>query len=33
MKAIQQTEFGGPEVLSLADIPVPEARPGQVACA
>jgi NADPH2:quinone reductase len=29
MRAIQITEFGGPEVLTLADVPVPEAGPGQ----
>jgi NADPH2:quinone reductase len=30
MRAIQIEEFGGPEVLQLADLPVPEAGPGQV---
>ena len=30
MRAIQQTEFGGPEVLELRDVPEPEAGPGQV---
>jgi NADPH2:quinone reductase len=30
MRAIQQVEFGGPEVLELVDIPVPEAADGQV---
>lgn len=30
MRAIQISEFGGPEVLELADLPVPEAGPGQV---
>jgi NADPH2:quinone reductase len=29
MRAIQITEFGGPEVLTLADVPAPEAGPGQ----
>jgi NADPH:quinone reductase len=29
MRAIQITEFGGPEVLTLADVPEPEAGPGQ----
>ncbi|GAB2853800.1 zinc-binding dehydrogenase [Actinocorallia aurea] len=30
MRAIQITEFGGPEVLTLADLPEPVAGPGQV---
>lgn len=30
MRAIQQTEFGGPEVLELVDLPVPESRHGEV---
>jgi NADPH:quinone reductase len=30
MRAIQQVEFGGPEVLELVDIPVPEPAEGQV---
>ena len=30
MKAIQITEFGGPEVLLLADIPEPEISPAQI---
>jgi NADPH2:quinone reductase len=30
MKAVQQTQFGGPEVLALVDLPEPEAGPGQV---
>jgi NADPH2:quinone reductase len=30
VRAIQQTEFGGPEVLKLADIPVPEPADGEV---
>ena len=30
MRAIQITETGGPEVLQLADLPVPEPGPGQV---
>ncbi|WP_067815443.1 quinone oxidoreductase family protein [Actinomadura kijaniata] len=30
MRAIQITEFGGPEVLTLADLPDPVAGPGQV---
>jgi NADPH2:quinone reductase len=29
MRAIQMTEFGGPEVLRLADLPSPEPRPDQ----
>ncbi len=29
MRAIQQTEFGGPEVLELVDLPEPEPGPGQ----
>jgi NADPH:quinone reductase len=30
MRAIQIKEFGGPEVLQVADLPTPEAGPGQV---
>jgi NADPH:quinone reductase len=30
MRAIQQQEFGGPEVLALVDVPVPEPGDGQV---
>jgi len=30
MRAIQQVEFGGPEVLELVEVPVPEPGPGQV---
>ena len=30
MRAIQQTEFGGPEVLELVDLPEPEAGPGRL---
>jgi NADPH:quinone reductase len=30
MRAIQQTAFGGPEVLELTDLPEPEPGPGQV---
>jgi NADPH2:quinone reductase len=30
MRAIQQAEFGGPEVLELVEIPVPEPRAGEV---
>src|SRR3954449_3126613 len=30
MRAIQQTEFGGPEVLKLVDIPIPEPADGEV---
>ena len=30
MRAIQQTEFGGPEVLELVDVPIPEPREGEV---
>jgi NADPH:quinone reductase len=30
MRAVQQTEFGGPEVLALVDLPEPEPRAGQV---
>jgi NADPH:quinone reductase len=30
MRAIQQKEFGGPEVLQLVDLPVPEPRDGEV---
>jgi NADPH:quinone reductase len=37
MRAIQMTEFGGPEVLKLAELPVPEPGPGEtlirVSCA
>ncbi|HTD07796.1 MAG TPA: NADPH:quinone oxidoreductase family protein [Solirubrobacteraceae bacterium] len=29
MRAIQMTEFGGPEVLKLAELPTPEPGPGQ----
>src|SRR2546429_9527201 len=29
MRAIRITEFGGPEVLTLADVPDPEPGPGQ----
>jgi NADPH:quinone reductase len=29
MRAIQMTEFGGPEVLKLAELPVPEPGPGE----
>jgi NADPH2:quinone reductase len=29
MRAIQQTEFGGPEVLEVVDLPVPEPRDGE----
>jgi NADPH:quinone reductase len=29
MRAIQMTEFGGPEVLKLADLPTPEPGPGE----
>src|SRR5947209_12666269 len=29
MRAIQMTEFGGPEVLQLAELPVPEPGPGE----
>ena len=29
MRAIQITEFGGPEVLKLADVPAPTPKPGQ----
>jgi NADPH2:quinone reductase len=29
MRAIQMTEFGGPEVLKLTDLPVPEPGPGE----
>jgi len=31
MRAIQVTEFGGPEVLTLADVPEPEADDGMIA--
>ena len=30
MRAIQQTEFGGPEVLELVELPVPEPCEGEV---
>ncbi len=30
MRAIQQTRFGGPEVLELVELPEPDAGPGQV---
>jgi NADPH2:quinone reductase len=30
MRAIQQVEFGGPEVLRLVELPVPQAGPGEV---
>ncbi|HUN78588.1 MAG TPA: NADPH:quinone oxidoreductase family protein [Solirubrobacteraceae bacterium] len=30
MRAIQMTEFGGPEVLRLAELPTPEPGPGEV---
>ena len=30
MRAIQITEFGGPEVLQLVELPDPEAKPGQL---
>lgn len=30
MRAIQITEFGGPEVLRLVDLPIPEPAPGEV---
>ena len=30
MRAIQMTEFGGPEVLKLAELPTPEPGPGEV---
>jgi len=30
MRAIQQAEFGGPEVLELVDVPVPEPAPDEV---
>ena len=30
MRAIQITEFGGPEVLNLTELPEPEAAAGQV---
>ena len=29
MRAVQITEFGGPEVLTVVDVPEPEAGPGQ----
>lgn len=28
MRAVQITEFGGPEVLTVVDVPQPEAGPG-----
>ncbi len=30
MKAVQQQAFGGPEVLELVEIPVPQPGPGEV---
>jgi NADPH2:quinone reductase len=30
MRAIQMSEYGGPEVLELVDLPVPEAGPGEI---
>ncbi len=30
MKAVQQQEFGGPEVLAVVELPIPEPGPGQV---
>jgi NADPH2:quinone reductase len=30
MRAVQQTEFGGPEVLQVVDLPAPEPGPGEV---
>jgi NADPH:quinone reductase len=30
MRAIQQREFGGPEVLELVDLPIPEPGEGEV---
>jgi NADPH:quinone reductase-like Zn-dependent oxidoreductase len=30
MKAIGVTEFGGPEVLRVLDLPVPQAGPGEI---
>jgi NADPH2:quinone reductase len=30
MRAIQMTEFGGPEVLQLVELPIPEPAPGEV---
>src|SRR4051794_25061053 len=30
MRAIQVQEFGGPEVLQVADVPMPEPGPGEV---
>ncbi|MGW5573351.1 quinone oxidoreductase family protein [Nocardia thailandica] len=30
MRAVQIAEFGGPEVLTLADLPIPEPGPGEV---
>jgi NADPH2:quinone reductase len=30
MRAIQMSEFGGPEVLELKELPMPEPRPGEV---
>ena len=29
MRAIQMTEFGGPEVLRLAEVPIPEPQAGE----
>ena len=29
MRAVQITEFGGPEVLTVVDVPEPEAGPGR----
>jgi NADPH:quinone reductase-like Zn-dependent oxidoreductase len=29
MRAIQYTAFGGPEVLQLVDVPVPDPGPGR----
>jgi NADPH:quinone reductase-like Zn-dependent oxidoreductase len=30
MKAVQYSEFGGPEVLKLVDLPDPHPAPGQI---
>lgn len=30
MRAVQLTEFGGPEVLRITDVPMPQAKPGWV---
>jgi len=30
MRAIQMSEFGGPEVLKLVELPVPEPSPGEI---